>query len=616
MKLVLRVIRTFIALVVAALATACGGGGGGSQALATHQSTEARAHALIVAAPSWMACGDAGTTCSFIGTREVRYAVAEANGQPSAVEYFKGTFTGSVPCSNEVFGDPKLGVAKHCWYGAEIVPSWKACADEGKTCTIPGPLGTTTRRVRYGVADSAGNPNPTTFFYIRTFTDPVLCDNSTFGDPAPGTSKKCWYDETSAPSWTGWVRCTGWWKGNQCPFSGAREVRIGTLKKFVSMIFNGGMVCDDTSLADPAKNEEKFCWVSPSSAGIPTPDNIAGKDLVGPITAMNNQVIHNKHITSKNGPCVIIPSGVTDVTIRDSEIGPCGTTSNALGDTGVSIIDGGYKTSRITVQRNVIHDMSIGVAVFKALHPLVIDRNYVYNIRKTGYEASGVQFNEVRGGSGTTKITCNVSDAAYTPPVFVGAARVEDHINMYETMGVSADSPIEIAYNRIRGMRSGSGPTGAGINVGDGPTTHVTDDSGYFYVHDNTVVLANNVAIAVSGGHDTRIENNVVDQRGPNQDSETSWPFQATNTSTNRDCKGISFAGSRATIAAGWAWNGGRPLQGLYGGDTSKPRYDLATDKPGACELTNPSDKNNYNDGALTNATPEATFLTPKSQCN
>jgi hypothetical protein len=59
---------------------------------------------------TWTYCATEGGTCSFSGTRQVRYG---ANGI-----YATKTFTGSVLCSNSVFGDPVYGVVKSCSYSS------------------------------------------------------------------------------------------------------------------------------------------------------------------------------------------------------------------------------------------------------------------------------------------------------------------------------------------------------------------------------------------------------------------------------------------------------------------------------------------------------------------
>ncbi len=57
---------------------------------------------------TWTLCVDEGGTCTFSGTHQVRYG---ANGI-----YNYQTATGSISCSNGVFGDPTPGVFKSCYY--------------------------------------------------------------------------------------------------------------------------------------------------------------------------------------------------------------------------------------------------------------------------------------------------------------------------------------------------------------------------------------------------------------------------------------------------------------------------------------------------------------------
>lgn len=56
----------------------------------------------------WTKCADEYNICSFSGTREVRYGL---NGV-----YVTRTVTGPVSCTNDVFGDPVVGVNKVCEY--------------------------------------------------------------------------------------------------------------------------------------------------------------------------------------------------------------------------------------------------------------------------------------------------------------------------------------------------------------------------------------------------------------------------------------------------------------------------------------------------------------------
>jgi hypothetical protein len=61
--------------------------------------------------------------------------------------------------------------------------TWTQCATEGTTCSFTG-----TREVRYGT---------TTLYTSKVLTGPVACNNTTFGDPARGYVKTCWYSSVT-----------------------------------------------------------------------------------------------------------------------------------------------------------------------------------------------------------------------------------------------------------------------------------------------------------------------------------------------------------------------------------------------------------------------------------
>jgi hypothetical protein len=234
---------------------------------------------------------------------------------------------------------------------------------------------------------------------------------------------------------------------------------------------------------------------------MPTPTTITGKPVRGQIVAKEGQVIENVHVKTSSGPCVVI-KGVRNVTIRDSEIGPCGGPGDPTTQ-GVLI----ERASDVRIERNVIHDVSSGVYVLSSRHPIVMDRNYVYNVRGPSPRGQMIQMNGVTGGSAGSKVTCNVSDAM--PATRHGAKHgetddgVEDHISMFKSPGLD-DERTEIAYNRLRGGHKHS-KSGSGINLGD-------MGGGNAYVHDNIVVNVANVGIGISGGRNVSIENNRIYQ--------------------------------------------------------------------------------------------------------
>src|SRR5262245_46899851 len=105
-----------------------------------------------------------------------------------------------------------------------------------------------------------------------------------------------------------------------------------------------------------------------------------------------------------------------------------------------------------------------------------------------------VQLNGVTGPG--IKITCNVDDET-SPGYLIGP---EAHINIFKSAGTST-SPIEIAYNKVRG--GGPSQSGGGILPGDNTASYVT-------VHDNIAVDPGQYGIALSSGSHIKVLNNKV----------------------------------------------------------------------------------------------------------
>ncbi len=59
----------------------------------------------------------------------------------------------------------------------------------------------------------------------------------------------------------------------------------------------------------------------------------------GPITAVSGQVISGVRIQNPGGVCIYIPDGVTNVVVRDSDIGPCGGEANILAEGAGALIE-------------------------------------------------------------------------------------------------------------------------------------------------------------------------------------------------------------------------------------------------------------------------------------
>jgi hypothetical protein len=221
---------------------------------------EATGADAAAAAVTWTTCANEGGTCTFSGTREVRFG---ANGI-----YTSKVFTGSTPCTTAVFGDPNHGVAKTCSYSSATTtapststgtstPTWIACAGEGGTCTFSG-----TREVRYGANGS---------YATKTFTGSVVCSNTAFGDPAKGLLKTCSYSSNTVPTSTtagtpttapaaadpGWTACAA--EGGTCTFSGTRLVRYGANGSYTTRTATGSVACTNAVFGDPAYRQVKSC---------------------------------------------------------------------------------------------------------------------------------------------------------------------------------------------------------------------------------------------------------------------------------------------------------------------------------------------------------------------
>ncbi len=85
------------------LLAACGGNDGSAGDSATE--------GLAASGNNWIECATEGGTCSFSGSRAVRYG--------TSTRFNVVTGTNSVACSNTVFGDPAVGELKTCWYAGE-----------------------------------------------------------------------------------------------------------------------------------------------------------------------------------------------------------------------------------------------------------------------------------------------------------------------------------------------------------------------------------------------------------------------------------------------------------------------------------------------------------------
>lgn len=136
-------------------------------------------HLTPPAGLDWTFCISEQNQCNFSGEYQVAYG---RDGQFNIQNHTDG-----VDCRNSVFGDAAPGKYKHCWVrpANTVDPQgpegadWTICGSEGDTCYF-----NEYAEVAYGRVGS---------FNIETHYNQVTCNNSEFGDPAPGNAKYCWY---------------------------------------------------------------------------------------------------------------------------------------------------------------------------------------------------------------------------------------------------------------------------------------------------------------------------------------------------------------------------------------------------------------------------------------
>src|SRR5512134_1090640 len=137
------------------LLSACGGSGGSSTDAAPSSEQAA-------AEVTWSQCATEGGSCSFSGTRAVRYG--------TSAQYNTLTVSNGVACNNQVFGDPAVGELKACWVAGNgsapaPSPSPPAASNSGSagprvsSFTSSGPIVASTGQIIAGVRiQNSGGP--------------------------------------------------------------------------------------------------------------------------------------------------------------------------------------------------------------------------------------------------------------------------------------------------------------------------------------------------------------------------------------------------------------------------------------------------------------------------
>jgi len=195
----------------------------------------------------------------------------------------------------------------------------------------------------------------------------------------------------------------------------------------------------------------------------------------GPIdVSESGVVIENLHISNPGGTCVTV-TNASNVTIRNSTIGPCGDDAVYLSDVDGAVVEGNY----ITGTGN-------GVLVHRS-DSVRVDSNAFVDAGR-----NFVQFDKVNGAGSSISGNRGQNE--------LGGTNAEDLISLYLSNG-TASSPIRVVGNHLR--NGGPSDSGSGIMLGDG-------GGSYQFVEGNVLVEPGQVGIGVASGTNMTVRSNVV----------------------------------------------------------------------------------------------------------
>jgi len=181
---------TYDALGRIVAASAQGGPADGSSAVYRYDQAGNRSRVITVASASssaWSYCAGENGACALPGATGEQWQVRYGTDPYWSYQIFSLTTPSqSITCNNDTFGDPISGTIKHCDRRL-IATAWQACSSENETCILSGTAGQKWD-IQYGA-----DPNWSSSQYITLASGNATlgCDNATFGDPYPGTVKRC-----------------------------------------------------------------------------------------------------------------------------------------------------------------------------------------------------------------------------------------------------------------------------------------------------------------------------------------------------------------------------------------------------------------------------------------
>jgi large repetitive protein len=237
----------------------------------------------------------------------------------------------------------------------------------------------------------------------------------------------------------------------------------------------------------------------------------------GPLTisGQSGQVISNLHITSTTGDCVQITNS-TNITIQNSEIGPCGKGGVRIsGGSGINLYDNyihpdaplnpccdqadsvyATGTQQLTIWGNVIAYGESNIEVSGSTG-VTVRGNFLLNPRNTTTGSRGQNFQSWNSSSNIT-VENNYALSSEDTTLYSFAAKQEDSINFGYTNGIMASG------NYITGGQSSSG---CGL-IADSNANSATFTS-------NILVNTGQCGIGISSGTNQVVDSNQIINRTP-----------------------------------------------------------------------------------------------------
>src|ERR1700693_330800 len=306
--------------------------------------------------------------------------------------------------------------------------------------------------------------------------------------------------------------------------------------------------------------------VSFAQAPRPTPGTS------GPITinGQSGTVIENLHITNPNGDCVTI-TGSTNITIRRSEIGPCGGNGvNVSGGNTIGIFDNyihpgkplatgccdthdgvfANGTSNLSLQGNVIAYGESNIEV-NNVATATVTGNFLLNpinsdpSRPAEGQSRGNNF-QAWGNSTNVAVKNNYMLSSTDTTKYLFAENQEDSINFGLTNGIIASS------NYITG---GHSPSGCGLVTDTGANSA--------QLLNNTLLDTGQCGIGIADGTNQLVDGNKILNRNPvNGGGNTALYVWRASRSDARPCGPVEASNNIASAiasngSANSHWNGG-----------------------------------------------------------